>query len=88
MPRKKSVVQVPVVANINLFESKIRSLSIVLDACGITSEVEGRTPINFNIYADAYLGYGTFSIFLKTLILKIELPCPLVIKLNFNISCY
>ncbi|KXN68860.1 hypothetical protein CONCODRAFT_8824 [Conidiobolus coronatus NRRL 28638] len=78
MPLKKFVVQAPVVGNINLFESKGRSLRIVLDACGITSEVEGRAPININIYADAYLGYGMFSIFLKTLILKTELPCPLV----------
>ncbi|KXN68861.1 hypothetical protein CONCODRAFT_8825 [Conidiobolus coronatus NRRL 28638] len=79
MPGKFSVV-VPVTGNINLFESRIRSLRSVLDSCGITSEYGDRTPIKFNIYADTYIGYGVFKVFLKTLILKIELPCPLVEK--------
>jgi hypothetical protein len=83
MPLKKQVVEVPVVGNLNLFDSKSRNLRIVLDSCGVTSEDPGRSPITFNVYADAYLGYGVLSIYLKTLNFKSLLPCPIVIK-NLN----
>jgi hypothetical protein len=80
-------VEVPVVGNLNLFDSKSRNLRIVLDSCGVTSEDPGRSPITFNVYADAYFGYGILSIYLKTINFKSHLPCPLVIinnNLNLN----
>ncbi|KXN68859.1 hypothetical protein CONCODRAFT_8823 [Conidiobolus coronatus NRRL 28638] len=77
-PADRTTIQAPVTGKINLFEPGSRTLRLIFDACDIFSTEGGRSTLKANIYADAYLGYGIFSVYLKTINTVVELTCPLI----------
>jgi hypothetical protein len=78
LPRRNLHTQITANLDIDLFESKLSSLTRVLDACGMFGG--GRTPIFVSIYGKIGLGYSFVSIPVKEPIYhKLEFPCPLVI---------